>query len=106
MRPAVVGPGRDNRMGRESTRRRLPVRLGRRDAIQPDERHRPDMSGASARHGGLQVAFRRDRAHRLVGAQLLLPMRQRRCHPRARRVAQQTLYHFRRRAAGSTWRAC
>ena len=51
------------------------------------------------------MAFRRARAHHLVGAQLLLPVRQRGRHPRARREPASRLYHLRRGAPGSERRA-
>lgn len=39
VRPPVVGPGGHQRLGREPSRSRVPVRLGRRPAVQLDERH-------------------------------------------------------------------
>ncbi len=63
---------RHDGLGRFSARRRLLVRPRRGAAVLPVERDRDDLQSASAGHGRLQVAFQRNCAHCLVGAQLLL----------------------------------
>ncbi|CAK0906725.1 unnamed protein product [Prorocentrum cordatum] len=54
-------------------------------AVQPGEQRRADLPSPPAGHGGVQVDVQRGARDGLVRPQLLLPVRQRRGHPRARR---------------------
>ena len=56
--PTCFSRCRHDRLGSESSRCWLPLRIGRRAAVQSEQLDQDDLSRASARHGGFQVAFR------------------------------------------------
>mmetsp|Transcript_14055 Transcript_14055/g.33208 ORF Transcript_14055/g.33208 Transcript_14055/m.33208 type:complete len:271 (-) Transcript_14055:229-1041(-) len=91
LRPHVVRPGRHRDVGRQPARSWLALRLQGHRGVCADQRARAHLPRAPARAGGVQVHVQRHPRHRLVGAQLLLPMRQRRGHPQARRRPQPRL---------------
>ena len=66
--------------------RRLRLWRRRREQVQPHEQRQLYMPRAPAGHGGIQVDVRRAARHGLVRSQLLLPLRERRRDPRARRA--------------------
>ena len=77
LRPGLVRSRGSGHVGGESARRRLAVR-GQSDARVPArQRTGAVVSRAPVGPGGLQVHVRRPAGDGLVGAQLLLPMRQR-----------------------------
>ncbi|KAG7756603.1 hypothetical protein KL911_001405 [Ogataea haglerorum] len=101
VRPAVVRPrGKHPGLGGVAARRGLPVRLHRDRAVSVQKQPQSDCPRPPAGHGGLQGGVRRRPRDRLVGAQLLLPVRQRGCRADARRQPQPQLHRLRQHAAG------
>ena len=76
VRPSLVRSRRPRWLGHLPPRGRLHLRSGHLGDIQPLQRADPGVQGPPAGHGGLQLVPRPQRGHHLLGAQLLLQVRE------------------------------
>jgi serine/threonine-protein phosphatase 2A catalytic subunit len=88
VRPAVVRPRRPRGLGDLAARRRLHFRPRHLGAVQPQQRADARRARPPARDGGVQLVPRPQRRHGVLGAQLLLSLRQPGRHIRRRRTPQ------------------
>ena len=82
-------------MDPRKSRSKLLLRGSDRAFLLLQKQDRLHLPVASARDGGFQEIFQQQAHQRLVGSKLLLQVRQRRLHPRARRKSQRKLQGFR-----------